>query len=74
MKGLDIRWKGAGLDEIGYDVNTGRDLVFVNERYFRPAEVDELLGDSTKARTILGWDPKCSFDELVREMVEHDCK
>ncbi len=74
MKGFDIRWKGAGLDEIGYDVNTGRDLVFVNERYFRPAEVDELLGDSTKARTILGWDPKCSFDELVREMVEQDCK
>ena len=73
LKGFDIKWKGAGMDEIGYDENTGRDLIYVNERYFRPAEVDELLGDSTKAITVLRWRPKYSFDEIVREMVECDC-
>jgi GDPmannose 4,6-dehydratase len=73
LKGFDIQWKGAGLDEIGYDANTGRELIFISEKYFRPAEVDELLGDSTKARTVLGWSPKCTFDELIAEMVEADC-
>ena len=73
LKGFDIKWKGTGLDEIGYDANTGRELVFVSEKYFRPAEVDELLGDSTKAQTCLGWVPKHSFDDLVREMVDEDC-
>ena len=72
LKGLTIQWKGEGINEIGYDVNTGRELVFVSEKYFRPAEVDELLGDSTKARTILGWKPQYSFDDLVKEMVEQD--
>ena len=74
LKGFHIEWKGTGIDEIGYDANTGRELITISDRYFRPAEVDELLGDSTKARTELGWDPKYSFDELVREMVEQDCK
>jgi GDPmannose 4,6-dehydratase len=73
IKGFRIKWKGSGIDEIGYDEITGRELVFVSEKYFRPAEVEELLGDSTKARTLLKWEPKCSFDELVREMVESDC-
>jgi GDPmannose 4,6-dehydratase len=73
IKGFTIKWKGSGVDEIGYDEVTGRELIFVSEKYFRPAEVEELLGDSTKARTILQWEPKCSFDELVREMVESDC-
>ena len=73
LKGFDIQWKGSGLDEVGYDAKTGRELIFVSEKYFRPAEVEELLGDSTKARTILGWTPKCSFEELVSEMVESDC-
>uniref|UniRef100_A0A6C0F3Z5 GDP-mannose 4,6-dehydratase n=1 Tax=viral metagenome TaxID=1070528 RepID=A0A6C0F3Z5_9ZZZZ len=73
IKGFTIKWKGSGIDEIGYDEVTGRELIFVSEKYFRPAEVEELLGDSTKARTILQWEPKCSFDELVREMVESDC-
>lgn len=73
IKGFIIKWKGSGIDEIGYDETTGRELIFVSEKYFRPAEVEELLGDSTKARTILQWEPKCSFDELVREMVESDC-
>jgi len=74
LKGFNIKWKGEGLNEIGYDSNTGRELIFVSEKYFRPAEVEELLGDSTKARTELGWLPTYSFDELVQEMVENDCK
>jgi len=73
LKGFNIEWKGSGINEIGYDTNTGRELIFVSENYFRPAEVDELLGDSTKARTILNWKHKYSFDDLVKEMVEHDC-
>jgi GDPmannose 4,6-dehydratase len=73
MKGFEIVWKGSGVDEVGYDRKTGRELIFVDETYFRPAEVEELLGDSTKARTELGWSPKYTFTELVREMVEQDC-
>ena len=74
LKGFNIKWKGEGLDEIGYDEITGRELIFIDERYFRPAEVEELLGDSTKARTELGWKPNYSFDDLVKEMVDLDCK
>ena len=74
MKGFDIKWKGEGLDEIGYDEKTGRELIFISERYFRPAEVEELLGDSTKVRTMLGWKPQYSFKKLVEEMVKEDCK
>jgi len=73
IKGFDIKWKGEGVNEIGYDSNTGRELVFISEKYFRPAEVEELLGDSSKARNELGWFPKISFQELVEEMVENDC-
>lgn len=74
LKGFNIKWKGEGINEIGYDENTGRELIFVSEKYFRPAEVDELLGDSTKARTELGWLPVYSFDDLVKEMVDVDCE
>ena len=74
LKGFSIKWSGEGINEIGYDENTGKELIFISEKYFRPAEVDELLGDSTKARTELGWEPKYSFDDLVREMVEKDCE
>jgi GDPmannose 4,6-dehydratase len=71
--GIDLRWEGEGVDEKGIDVKTGQVLVEVDPKYFRPAEVDQLLGDPTKARTKLGWDPrKTSFPELVRIMVEHD--
>ena len=73
LKGFTIKWKGEGIEEIGYDEITGRELIFISEKYFRLAEVDELLGDSTKARNEIGWVPKCGFDELVRDMVEHDC-
>ena len=71
--GIDIRWEGKGLEEKGYDTATGRMLVCVNPRWFRPTDVDNLLGDPTKARTVLGWNPqKTSYEELVRIMAEHD--
>ena len=73
LKGFSIKWRGSGINEIGYDENTGRELIFISEKYFRPAEVDELLGDSSKARRVLGWNTNISFDQLIREMVECDC-
>ena len=73
LKGFNIKWKGTGIEEVGYDENTGRELINVSEKYFRPAEVEELLGDSTKAQTELGWKPEVSFDELVKMMVDGDC-
>lgn len=73
LKGMNIKWKGKGVNEIGYDEETGKELIFISEKYFRPAEVDKLLGDASKANKVLGWKPQCSFDELVKEMVERDC-
>ena len=71
--GIDLRWQGEGVQEQGVDQATGRVLVEVDPKYFRPAEVETLLGDPTKAKTLLGWNPqKTSFEELVRLMVEHD--
>lgn len=71
--GIELRWEGHGLDEKGIDTKTGRTLVAVDPRFFRPAEVEQLLGDPTKARTRLGWNPqKTSFNDLVRIMVEND--
>ena len=73
--GIELRWEGSGIDEKGIDKSTGRVLVEVDPKYFRPAEVEQLLGDPTKAKTQLGWDPhKTSFDALVRIMVEHDMR
>lgn len=66
--GMDIEWQGEGLDEIGIDKNTGRVIIKVDDKYFRPAEVESLLGDATKAKEQLGWEPKISFDELVEDM------
>ena len=74
LRGFNIKWRVTGIDEVGYDEFTGRELIRVSEKYFRPAEVEELLGDSTKARSELEWIPKYSFDELVQEMVDQDCK
>ncbi len=74
LKGFNIKWKGEGINEIGYDENTGRELIFVSEKYFRPAEVDELLGDSSKAKEKLNWKPKIDFKNLVKVMVESDSK
>lgn len=70
--GIDLEWKGSGPDEVGLDRKTGRELVKVDKRYFRPTEVETLLGDPTKARRVLGWERKITFKELVREMVERD--
>ena len=73
--GIDLAWEGTGVDERGIDLRTGRVLVEVDPKYFRPTEVDQLLGDPTKAKTLLGWNPqKTSFEELVKLMVRHDMK
>ncbi|MCX7174811.1 MAG: GDP-mannose 4,6-dehydratase [Proteobacteria bacterium] len=71
--GINVRWDGQGVDEKGYDDN-GKCIVAVDPRYFRPTEVETLLGDASKARTQLGWTPKISFHELVSEMVREDLK
>lgn len=71
--GIDLRWEGEGVEERGIDIATGHVLVEVDPKYFRPAEVETLLGDPTKAKELLGWNPsKTSFEELVRIMVRHD--
>ena len=73
--GITLRWEGQGVDEKGIDTQTGKVLVEVDPKYFRPAEVEQLLGDPTKAKTLLGWNPRqTSFEELVRIMAEHDMK
>ena len=71
--GMKMRWEGRGVDEKGYDAN-GRCIVAVDPRYFRPTEVETLLGDASKAKEKLGWTPKISFAELVAEMVREDLK
>lgn len=70
--GIRIEWRGAGLDETGLDADTGRVIVRVDPRYFRPTEVDTLVGDASNARAKLGWKPEISFTELVAEMVAMD--
>ena len=71
--GITLRWEGEGVDEKGIDIATGRVLVEVDPKYFRPCEVEQLLGDPTKARTVLGWNPrKTTFEQLVNIMVDHD--
>jgi GDPmannose 4,6-dehydratase len=71
--GMPIRWEGAGPEEKGYDVH-GKCIIAVDPCYFRPTEVETLLGDATKAREKLGWTPKITFNELVAEMVREDLK
>jgi GDPmannose 4,6-dehydratase len=66
--GMQITWRGEGVDEIGYDVFTGKEVIKVSPKYFRPAEVETLLGDATKAKEKLGWEPKISFKQLVEDM------
>ena len=70
--GKTIRWEGEGIDEKGYDSETGNLLVAVDSRYFRPTEVEALLGDPSKAKEKLGWEPKITFEEMVSEMMESD--
>ncbi len=70
---MTITWSGSGIDEKGYDEN-GKCIVAVDPRYFRPAEVETLLGDATKAQEKLGWTPKITFEELVSEMMREDLR
>lgn len=73
--GMELRWEGSGIDEKGYDVQTGKILVNINPLWFRPTDVDNLLGDPTKAKTVLGWNPqRTSYEELVKIMALHDRK
>ena len=72
--GVEIEWKGTGDQEKGFNKKTGKCIVEVDPRYFRPTEVDQLLGDPTKAKKILNWETKISFEDLVSEMVESDLK
>jgi GDPmannose 4,6-dehydratase len=73
--GIELEWNGKGVDEKGTDKATGKVLVEVDKKFFRPAEVEQLLGDPTKAKTVLGWNPrKTTFPELVKIMVKHDMK
>ena len=73
--GLNLHWEGKGVNEKGIDVKTGKVMVEVDPKYFRPCEVEQLLGDPTKAKTLLGWNPtKTNFSELVKIMVEHDIR
>ena len=73
--GITLRWEGTGLEEKGYDAATGKMLVCVNPQWFRPTDVDNLWGNPTKAKTVLGWNPqKTSYEELIRIMAEHDRK
>ena len=72
--GLEVEWKGDGVEEKGYDRKTGKKIIEVDPRYFRPTEVEALLGDASKARNVLGWEPKTSFEDLVHEMAQEDLK
>jgi GDPmannose 4,6-dehydratase len=67
-----VEWRGGGVDEIGVDKKSDKTIVRIDPTYFRPTEVDELIGDSSKAREKLGWKPKTTFAQLVREMVAGD--
>ncbi|MCR0348691.1 GDP-mannose 4,6-dehydratase [Erysipelotrichaceae bacterium AF15-26LB] len=75
VNGIIIRWEGTGIDEKGYDAETGKMIVSVNSQWFRPTDVDNLWGDPTKAKTILGWNPQATtYDQLVEIMARHDRK
>ena len=70
--GIDLEWEGKGVNEKGINSTNGKVLIEIDPKYFRPAEVDLLLGDSTKAKKELGWEPRISFNQLVEEMVNED--
>ena len=73
--GIELRWEGKGIDEKGIDIKTGKVLVEVNEKWYRPTDVDNLWGDPTKAKTVLGWNPqKTSYEQLIMIMAKHDLK
>ena len=70
--GITIAWQGEGVDEVGYDTKTGQRIIFIDQKYFRPSEVEFLLGDPTKAKEKLGWEPRIRFHELVTEMMNSE--
>ena len=72
LLGMNIEWRGSGVEEVGMDHNSGRVVVRVDPRYFRPTEVDSLVGDASRIRARLGWKPEITFESLVREMIESD--
>ena len=72
--GINLEFKNSGLDEIGVDCETGKTLIKIDPRYFRPTEVDYLCGDSSKARKTLNWEPKYNLNSIIKEMIEHDLK
>ena len=72
--GITVQWQGSGVDEIGVDAATGKTIVSVNKKFFRPAEVDVLLGNPAKAEEKLGWKREISFSQLVERMVRNDLK
>ena len=72
LLGMNIEWRGSGIEEVGMDRNSGRVVVRVDPRYFRPTEVDSLVGDASRIRARLGWKPEITFESLVREMIESD--
>ena len=72
--GHPIEWKGKGVDEVGIDTKTGKTVMRIDPRYFRPAEVEQLLGDPSKAKKQLGWVPEVKFEQLVKIMIEGDLR
>jgi GDPmannose 4,6-dehydratase len=73
MKGYDIKWRDTGVNEVGYDSITNKDLIFIDKKYFRPSEVELLIGNPEKAKRILNWTPKTDIYQLLKEMVDSDC-
>ena len=71
---MEIEWQGSGVNEIGLDSRTGKKIIGIDEKYYRLTEVDQLLGDPTKAKEKLGWESKTTFEELVKIMVKSDWK
>ena len=72
LLGMRLEWRGSGPEETGFDLKSGRTIIRIDERYYRPTEVDTLLGNAAKARRELGWEPQLSFDDMVKEMVQED--
>jgi GDPmannose 4,6-dehydratase len=72
MANIKLKWRGAGSNEVGYDEATGKDLIFIDPKYYRPTEVDVLWGDASKAAQVLGWRPRTSFQQLIADMVQQD--
>ena len=71
---IHLSWEGEGIDLQGINTNTSKEIVVIDEKYYRPSEVENLLGDASKAEKMLGWKPKVKFKDLVKEMIDYDFK